>query len=178
MKLTQKAQGALIPQTYGKKPQIEGVKIVQIKRFLTEDGAFSEVLRLNNGRVNQPGELKNFQVAQVNYSLVVPGSVKAWHLHLKQDEFWFIQPEGCLLVGLLDVREDSSTKGVSMRQVMGRGQTNLLYVPRGVAHGMANPYQKGAVVVYFTNNQFDGTDEKRLPLDFGVEKDFWEVKER
>jgi len=176
MKLVTKAAAVMAGQSYRKAVLIEGVKIVQINKFLTEDGAFNEVVRLDKGRLVSPVELKDFPVAQINHALMVPGAVKAWHLHLKQDEIWFVEPEGCLLVGLLDVREESPSSSLIMRLVLGRGQASLLYIPRGVAHGAANLYEKPAAVTYLANNHFEGSDEKRLPPDFGVEKNFWQLR--
>lgn len=176
MKIVKKAANILRQQNYEQPPIIEGVKLVELKRFSGDDGAFNEVVRTEEGRVVTPDQLKGFSVLQVNHSLVVPGVVKAWHLHLKQDEVWFVHPEGSLIAGLLDLREESKTKELIMRLNLGRGKASLLYIPAGVAHGLANPYPQEATMTYLVNNHFDGTDEKRLPFDFMVGKDFWEIK--
>ena len=87
-----------------------------------------------------------------------------------------MHPKGKAIVGLLDLRKGSKTAGQSMRVSAGDGKTFLLYIPRGVAHGLSNPYQEEVSMNYLVNSWFDGSDEKRLPYDFLVGKEFWEVE--
>jgi dTDP-4-dehydrorhamnose 3,5-epimerase len=63
-----------------------------------------------------------------------------------------------------------------MRLVLGGGKAQLLYVPRGVAHGAANLWAQAASIIYFVNQQFclEHPDEGRLPWDL-LGKDIWEV---
>jgi|SRR5579872_4384561 len=161
-------------QDYSKKPVIDGVQIVEIPVFTSEDGDFSELARLT-----KDGTLESFpnvQVRQINRSLVVPGSIKAWHFHLKQDEVQSILPGDKLLVGLWDLRENSKTKGQTMRLALGGGKAHWIYIPKGVAHGYMNPYKKPATVIYFVSEQFDmkDPDELRMPWD-SMGKEFWSI---
>ncbi len=164
-------------EQYGDKQTIDGVRVVEVKNFVTEDGYFMELARMWQGTMDAFKE-EGFEVKQVNFSQSAHGSVKAWHLHFNQEDVWFITPESKGLVGLVDVRKDSPTRGAQMRVVMGEGKTQLLYIPRGVAHGYKNlKHASPLYVMYFVNNQFSLTDldERRLPWDhFGA--DFWEVK--
>lgn len=160
-------------QDYSKKTIIEGVKIIELKTFGGEDGYFLELGRLQNGKFK---ELPEFEAAQISYSTVLPGGVKAWHLHLNQEDLWFVPPDNQLLVGLKDIRENSPTKDLSMRLILGSYKALLLLIPRGVAHGCANISSQPSAMVYFTNQQFsaEDPDEYRLPSDtFGA--DFWEM---
>lgn len=164
------------PQEYGKKPVIEGVQILEAKHFITEDGSFSEIVRLKeNGELEIEG-MPPFQLRQINYSEAIPGTTKAWHFHLKQDEIWYVEPRGRLIVGLLDLRNGSKNKGEVIRLILGGGRARLLYIPRGVAHGLANRSQETVGMVYLVNNQFDGTDEWLLPPETEVGEDFWEIQ--
>lgn len=162
-------------QNYASAKQIEGVKIFELKNFTAEDGFLCEVARFTEtGMVEQ---IPDFQLRQLNFSRVMPGAIKAWHLHYKQDDLWYIPPDGALSVGLVDIRKDSPTKKVEMRLVMGAGKSQMVYIPAGVAHGYANLSPSPLYVFYFVNQQFniEDPDERRLPWDiFG--KDFWEVK--
>lgn len=176
MKLISETEKVIATQDYSKPVLIEGVKVVELKRFTTEDGAFNEVVRIKQGKVEVPEELAGFETAQINHSLLIPGTVKAWHLHFLQDEIWFIHPESSALVGLLDVRLNSPTSRLSMRLGLGRGKAYLIFIPRGVAHGLANFNSSPLTMTYLVNRCFDVNDEKRLPYDFGVEKDFWQLK--
>jgi dTDP-4-dehydrorhamnose 3,5-epimerase len=121
--------------------------------------------------------LPHFQVRQCSYSEVLPGAVKAWHLHRKQDDLWFVPPSHRLLLGLLDVREGSRTYKRSMRVVLGGGVAKLAFVPAGVAHGAANLWQSTAAIFYFVSSQFDPQtpDELRLPWD-ALGSEFWQLQ--
>jgi dTDP-4-dehydrorhamnose 3,5-epimerase len=137
-----------------------------------EEDYFVELLRLD-----QKGDLvgfPGFRLAQVNRVKMYPGTIKAWHLHLKQDEIWCVTPHSHLLVGLWDVRSDSPTKGKVMRLVLGEGKTQLLYIPSGVAHGSSIVSSKKVEMLYFVNKTFNikDPDELRLPWD-SLGKDFW-----
>ena len=164
-------------QEYEKKPQIEGVKIIEAKHFVAEDGSFSEIVRLKEGGELEIEGFPPFQLGQINYSEAIPGTTKAWHFHLKQDEIWYVEPRGRLIVGLLDLRQNSDTQGKVIRLILGGGKARLLYIPKGVAHGLANRAQETVGMVYLVNKQFDGTDEWRLPPDVEVGRDFWEIQE-
>lgn len=159
-------------QDYSKKPPIEGVKIVELKQFIDESGSFNEVVRLSDGVLN---EFEKFNLKQVSYSLMEPGTIKAFHLHLKQEDIWFIPPTDKLVIGLLDTRASSSTYKVQQKIVLGAGKASLIYIPIGVAHGAANLSKKPAQIFYFVSEQFDSfnPDEKRLPWDI-LGEDFWQ----
>lgn len=160
-------------------PLPEGVRLVGLHKFFqVEDGLFGEVLRLAEGG-ELSGELgehfPGFGLRQLNLSETVPGQVKAWHLHARQDEIWVVPPTSRLIVGVLDVRRGSATLGVARRWTLGGGAAHALYIPRGVAHGLANPYPRMARILYLVNAWFDGSDEWRLPYGEGVEPGFWEL---
>ncbi len=171
--LTEQAEDALSVQSYEKTPVIDGVVMKELRTFVDDGGSFMELLRLSQGISEHFPE---FEVKQVNFSQVLPTVIKAFHLHLHQEDVWFIPPHERLLVVLTDQRKDSATQGVTMRMVMGAGKAQLLYIPRGVAHGNANLWSNPASLVYFVNQQFNPTDpdEGRLPWDF-LGKEIWEI---
>ncbi|GAB4459333.1 MAG: dTDP-4-dehydrorhamnose 3,5-epimerase family protein [Armatimonadaceae bacterium] len=161
-------------QEYPRRTPIEGVQILDLRLMQDDDGSFAELIRLDeNGRLLQ---IPEFQVRQSSYSLVLPGAVKAFHLHYNQEDVWFVPPTDRLLLGLLDVREDSPTYRQTMRFVMGGGKAQLLYIPRGVAHGCGNLGQTPVTIVYFVNQHFnlDDPDERRLPWDI-LGESFWQI---
>lgn len=164
----------LCTQSYAPGARIEGVEFHPLERFVDDGGSFLELARLNSGHLAAaPG----FEVRQISCSVLLPGTLKAFHLHLRQAELWFVPPEARLLVGLVDSRGGSPTARVSMRFVLGDGQARLLYIPAGVAHGVANQSGAPAPLFYFADRQFDPhparCDEKRLPWDL-LGADFWE----
>lgn len=175
MKFLQSYKKLIKTQDYSKKPSIEGVQITELRNFVSEDGFLVELGRLSEGGLLEG--FKDFKPRQINFSKVHPGTIKAWHLHEKQDDLWYIPPDGQLTVGLVDLRESSPTKEVAMKVVLGAGRSQMVYIPSGVAHGYANNSQDSQYVFYFVNQQFnmDDPDEKRLDWDvFG--KDFWDIK--
>lgn len=161
-------------QSYAPGARIEGVEFLPLERFVDDGGSFLELARLSSGRLAAaPG----FEVRQISSSVLQPGTIKAFHLHLRQAEIWFVPPEARLLVGLIDTRRGSPTPRASMRFVLGDGQARLLQIPPGVAHGVANPSGTPVPLLYFADRQFDPhparCDEKRLPWDL-LGADFWE----
>jgi len=161
-------------QRYAPGARIEGVEFLPLERFVDDGGSFLELARLSSGRL---AAVPGFEVRQISCSVLQPGTLKAFHVHLRQVELWFVPPEARLLVGLVDSRRGSSTPRASMRFVLGDGQARLLYIPAGVAHGVANPSGAPAPLLYFADRQFDPhparCDEKRLPWDL-LGADFWE----
>ena len=162
-------------QDYSKKTLIDGVKIVEVKRMAGEDGTFEDLLRLDTS-----GHLELFreiQVRQINRSKLLPGSIKAWHLHFKQEDVWYVAPEDHMILGLWDTREQSPTKGKTMKVVMGNGTSKLVVVPRGVAHGVVNIASTPGTIFYFVNSQFNlnDADERRLKWD-ALGASFWDVE--
>ena len=167
-------RGSVSRQAYGGKSQIEGVQLLPLQTFVEDGGTFTELGRLAEGML---AGLTGFEMRQINCSLMAAGAIKAWHLHFNQEDVWFVPPSQSLLVGLWDVREDSPTSGNSLRFVLGRGRSQILYIPRGVAHGAANLGTGDTFLIYFVNQQFDAQDpdERRLPFD-ALGKDFWEIR--
>jgi dTDP-4-dehydrorhamnose 3,5-epimerase len=109
---------------------------------------------------------------------MAPGTIKAYDLHARQTDLWYVPPSDRMLVVLLDVRQGSPTEGARMRLVLGDGTSRLLRIPPGVAHGVRNLAASAGRVVYLTDLQFSpepaSCDEGRLPWDFaGAE--VWEV---
>lgn len=162
-------------QSYGERFWIDGVNLVELKRAVDEGGDFAEL-----GRFARDGSLQSmpdFFPAQVSYSSMESGTIKAWHLHRYQTDLWFVPPAERIFVGLLDTREESATYRVSIRLTMGAGKAQLLRIPPGVAHGLANLTSSRATVLYFVDRAFDAfePDEHRLPFDI-LGADFWSVR--
>src|SRR5438552_3378978 len=116
-----------------------------------DSGAMTELARLTDGRAAGLGD---FSVRQVNYSEMAPGAIKAFHLHARQTDVWFVPPSDRMLVVLLDVREGSRTEGARQRVVLGNGGSRLLLIPPGVAHGVRNLAEATGRIVYLTDLHF------------------------
>lgn len=164
----------LTTQAYGTSAPIEGVSFIPLKYHGDDTGEFTELGRFINGRIEA---LPSMSIAQISVSVLLPGTVKAFHLHFDQTDVWYVSPHERLLVGLLDTRKSSPTASKTMRFILGGGVAQLLVIPSGVAHGAANVWNKPVTMTYFTDQKFDSKspDERRLPYDlFG--EDFWRLK--
>lgn len=170
------AQRNYSKQDYAPRRPIEGVEIVELKRFNDDGGAMTELARLDGG---VPKGLPGFEARQINYSVLEPLAIKAFHLHDRQTDVWYVPPNDKVLLVLADVRANSPTEGQIMRFVIGDGNSRLVRIPPGVAHGCKNlRHAAQSAIIYFVDVQFsvDGDcDEGRLPWDhFGAE--LWEIE--
>jgi dTDP-4-dehydrorhamnose 3,5-epimerase len=175
MDLIPQAKRAFQLQSYAPPPVIDGVALVELKRFTDDGGSLTELVRLVDG---VPESLAGFTVRQMNYSEMEPGVIKAFHLHARQTDVWYVPPSDRMLVVLLDVRETSATKNARMRIMLGAGASRLLRIPPGVAHGVRNVGSGTGRIVYLTDLHFSAEpsacDEGRLPWDYtGAE--VWDV---
>ncbi len=165
----------LLRQTYEGAPLPEGVVVVP-QRVWPDDsgGSFKEVVRLAGGIAQLSALLERgveLRPAQINVSVIAPGTRRFWHVHPTQNELWTVA-HGQLNAGLIDCREGSATYGLRAKVIL--TPHNGLYIPAGVAHGYAN--ESGALVVhqYLVDRHFspgDDTEEWRidpaeLPFDF------------
>jgi dTDP-4-dehydrorhamnose 3,5-epimerase len=175
MDLSPDAKRAFSVQSYAPAPTIDGVRVVTLVRHADDGGSMTELARLVEGRLEAMPE---FAVRQVNYSELEPGALKAYHVHLRQTDVWYVPPSDRMLVVLLDVRQRSATEGTRMRVVLGHGRPRLLVIPPGVAHGVKNLAPTTGRIIYFSDVAFSPEpstcDEGRLPWDLGG-ADVWEL---
>ena len=175
MDFSPEAKRAFHVQAYGGASAIEGVRVIELARHADDGGAMTELARLTDGRAAGLGD---FTVRQVNYSEMAPGVIKAFHLHTRQTDVWFVPASDRMLVLLLDVRKGSRTEGARQRLMLGNGASRLLVIPPGVAHGVRNLGEHPGRIIYFTDLHFSPEpatcDEGRLPWDFAG-KDVWEM---
>jgi dTDP-4-dehydrorhamnose 3,5-epimerase len=136
---------------------IEGVELKPLVTHSDERGFFREIVRNTESIVAEGW-------AQVSHSLMFPGVAKAWHVHRKQIDWWYVVG-GDLKVALCDLREGSSTKGELQELFLGdHYPAQLLKIPPGVAHGckaIGGPTH----LVYLTSSVYDPDEEGRLRHD-------------
>lgn len=174
--LNDAAQKGYAVQDYSPKPSIDGLEILPLRRFNDDGGSMTELGRLDKGTLQG---VEGFTASQVNYSVMEPLAIKAFHLHKRQTDVWFVPPSDKILLVVGDVRSGSPTEGLVQRIVLGDGNSRLVRIPPGVAHGARNLRPATpSVIVYFVDVQFsvgDECDEGRLPWDhFGA--GVWEVE--
>jgi len=136
---------------------IEGVDIKELVTHTDERGFFQEIIRVTD-------EMFSEGFGQWSRSLMYQGVIKAWHIHEKQVDWWYVA-DGVLKVVLYDNRPDSATYREKMEILMGDSQkAQVLRIPPGVAHGckcISGP----ANFFYITSKTYDSTDEGRIDHD-------------
>ncbi len=136
---------------------INGVVVKNLITNTDERGFFREIIRSTD-------DLFKEGFAQWSHSMMYPGVIKAWHIHKKQVDWWYVL-NGVLKVALYDTRADSSTNKEIMEIVMGDNHpAAILRIPSGVAHGckcVLGP----ANLLYITSRIYDPSDEGRIPYN-------------
>jgi dTDP-4-dehydrorhamnose 3,5-epimerase len=173
---TTKTQASYGVQDYSPRRTIDGVEVVQLRRFNDDGGSMTELGRLDEGWHKG---FQGFRVHQVNYSVMEPLAIKAFHLHKRQTDVWYVPPTDKILLVLGDVRQGSPTEGLVRRMVLGDGNSSLVRIPPGVAHGAKNLRPAApSTIIYFVDLHFspgEDCDEGRIPWNhFGA--DVWEVE--
>ena len=150
---------------------ISGVRIVPAALHPDDRGFFLEILRMGKG----PAADFDSASTQVSAALSYPGTIKAFHYHLKQTDFW--APScGMFQVALVDLRQDSPTFGARNTLYVGQLRPWQILIPPGVAHGYKIIGSDPAMLVYITNRFYDPADEGRIAHNHaGIQYD-WETQ--
>ena len=136
---------------------IDGVIIKTLITHTDERGFFREIIRCNDDFFSEG-------FGQWSVSRMYTGVIKAWHIHQKQIDWWYVS-DGVLKVVLYDTRKSSPTYKETMELLMGDNQpSQVLKIPTGVAHGckcISGPSN----LFYITSNVYDPKDEGRIPYN-------------
>lgn len=108
---------------------------------------------------------------QVNYSVMYPQVIKAWHRHVHQTDFWMCVM-GHLKVGIY--REEDNTAWLA---ILGEKRPGLVIIPPGLWHGGATISHEPAGLLYYVTHAFNAKqpDEARRAYD-SVEGFPWGVR--
>lgn len=109
---------------------------------------------------------------QINYSVVFPGVIKAWHRHKHQTDYWMVLM-GEAKVGLYDPE-----KGEARAIHVGEHNPAVIAIPPGIWHGMTALGGKPCGLLYYVTRKYDpaAPDEERAPYD--AFPFTWEVQHR
>jgi dTDP-4-dehydrorhamnose 3,5-epimerase len=101
------------------------------------------------------------EAGQINYSVMFPGIIKAWHRHQWQTDFWLCL-HGHLKVGVH--RETDDTRWMI---VTGEKKPGVVVIPPPLWHGAATVGPESAGLLYYVTRQYDpaAPDEERRPFD-------------
>ena len=152
---------------------IEGVKIQAFSLWPDDRGYFLEVARIGEGLASE------FPPAttQISAALSYPDTIKAFHYHLEQTDFW-VPVMGMFQVVLVDLRPESHTFGLRNTLYVGNLRNWQILIPPRVGHGYKVIGTAPAMLVYVTNRTYDPKDEGRIAHDEpGINYD-WELQHK
>lgn len=152
--------------------QIEGAIIKHLKSWPDDRGHFTEIFR------HTEDVAKDFDVVQTSLTMTRPGTIKAFHYHLNQDDI-FCPLAGAIRIALVDFRVDSPTFGLANSIFCGEHHLKAVRIPRGVAHGYEVLGNQEMTMVYYTDQVYEPTDEFRQQFDDPtIGFTWWGVKNR
>jgi len=168
----EKGIGAVITAP-GSDNLIHGVRIEPVALWPDDRGYFLEVQRLGRGLA------AHFPAAstQVSAAFNYPGTIKAFHYHLRQTDCW-TPVAGMLQVALFDLRASSPTHGLRNTMYVGALRPWQILVPPGVAHGYKVLGAEPSLLVYLTDRFYDPNDEGRIPYNDPLIHYDWELQHK
>jgi dTDP-4-dehydrorhamnose 3,5-epimerase len=152
---------------------IDGVRVSSYPLWPDDRGYFLEVIRIGQGLP------AGFDPAttQVSAALSYPGTIKAFHYHLKQTDFW-VAAQGMFQVALVDLRPQSPTFGVKNTMYVGALRPWQVLIPPGVGHGYKVIGENAAMLIYVTDRHYNPEDEGRIAYNHpGIAYD-WELQHK
>lgn len=152
---------------------IDGVQTEPFVVWPDDRGYFLEIARLGEG-LAAAMPLADIQVSS---ALSYPGTIKAFHYHKRQTDYWVVAA-GMFQVALVDLRADSKTFGVRNTIYIGSLRPWRLLIPPGVGHGYKVLGGEPGVLVYLTSQKYDPADEGRIAYnDADIAYD-WELQHK
>ncbi len=152
---------------------IEGVRMQPLSLYPDDRGYFLEVQRLGLGLAAAfPRES-----TQVSAALSYPGSIKAFHYHLRQSDLW-TPVMGMFQVALVDLRMGSRTFGFRNTLYAGALRPWQILIPPGIGHGYKIIGGEPAMLVYLTDRLYDPRDEGRIAYNDGSINYDWETQHK
>jgi dTDP-4-dehydrorhamnose 3,5-epimerase len=145
---------------------IKDVKVKKLKVIPDDRGRLMEILRSDDDIFKKFG--------QVYMTTALPGVVKAWHYHKKQDDN-FTCVHGKMRLALYDARKGSPTYGEINDFVVSLDDPILVVIPKMVYHGFKCVSETEALVINTPTRPYDykKPDEYRLdPFDNDIPYDW------
>ena len=155
------------------KDLIEGIKVQPFALWPDDRGYFLEIARTGQGLV----ESFPHECSQVSAALNYPGTIKAFHYHKFQTDFW-VPGAGLLQVALVDLRPHSRTYGLKNTLYTGALKPWQIFIPPGVGHGYKVIGQQVGMLIYVTNRLYDPQDEGRIPHNQSSIAYDWELQHK
>lgn len=98
---------------------------------------------------------------QINYSVMYPNVIKAWHRHRLQTDFWIC------LHGHLKVGMHRESDGKTWLAVIGEKRPGVMVIPPPLWHGAATVGAESAGLLYYVTHAYNpqAPDEDRRAYD-------------
>ena len=171
-----------MPEKYSAIPAdntIVGVEFKVLKTWPDERGFFRELIRHTDPFFNVDGSAQPFAqpFAQWSHSKMEHNTVKAWHFHHLQIDWWYCGV-GVIHTVLFDLREESPTYRKKIELKMGdpdddpQAISAVVKIPQGVGHGL-RVLTDFAHLFYVTSETYNPNDEGRHPFDSDVVPHSW-----
>jgi dTDP-4-dehydrorhamnose 3,5-epimerase len=148
--------------------QIEGVKVVPLRRIPDERGTIYHMLRATDDHFVQFGE--------IYFASVYDGIVKGWHRH-REMTINYACVHGRIKLVLFDERDGSSTHGALTEVFLGPDNHSLVVIPPGVWTGFKGMCAPSSIVANCCTHVHDPSLSDRLdPFDNHIPYD-WAVRQ-
>jgi len=149
--------------------EIEGVKIVPLRKIPDERGTIMHGVRSDN-ILNQFGE--------VYFKKLYKGIINGWHVHEKLI-LNYICLQGMIKLVLCDLRKDSQTCGKIQEIFIGEENYCLVHIPAGIANGMTVIGGESALICNVASQPHDPAIKYRRIDPHSNEIPYnWEKKDR
>lgn len=98
----------------------------------------------------------------INVAVLYPGTIKAFHRHQRQDDWWFVA-KGQLRAVTVFVNSQNYPEV----RVHYLSEGELLHIPRNIWHGLQVLGNEEVVMMYHITNKYNPTnpDEERAPYN-------------
>lgn len=142
--------------------EILGVEFKVLQTHPDQRGFFREVVRSSDAFFGEG-------FAQWSHSCMQRNTVKAWHFHHRQVDWWYCGI-GVLEVALYDARPESDTRGNLLHFYLGQSEelpeaaAAVVKIPQGVLHG-CKVLTESAHLFYITSEHYNPADEGRIPFN-------------
>lgn len=147
---------------------IHGAKLIDLKQFDDARGSFCEAYRASWLQQESPR-------VQWNVSRSKAGVVRGLHLHRRQTDYWHLV-SGEATAAMVDVRQDSPTRGKAICVELSAGKPQSLLIPTGNLHGFYA--RTDVVLMYLLDREYDPSDELAVKWNdpaLGLPRGWYEV---
>ena len=152
--------------------RISGVAFKQLRSFPDQRGFFREIIRDTDPFFTKDHHVSQSEApgfAQWSHSKMGRDTVKAWHYHHRQVDWWYLGL-GVIQTVLIDMREESPTFKRKLEFKLGEPDVDpdalvaVVRIPQGVFHG-CRVLSDTAHLFYITSEIYNPEDEGRVPFN-------------